>query len=43
MLETKVKLNEGLVPFAEDSDVQGLLDKVSSYISKRFADLNNTP
>ena len=43
MLDIKIKLNEELVPFAEDSDVQGLFDKASSYISKRFADLNNTP
>ena len=43
MLDNKVKLNGELIQFAEDNDVQGLLDKVSSYISKRFADLNKAP
>lgn len=42
-LDSKVKLNGQLLPLKEDNDVHGLLDKVSSYISKRFADLNAAP
>ena len=43
LLDNKVKLSGDLLPFAEDNDIQCLLDKVSSYISKRFSGLNEAP